>query len=232
MESGTWSARTAPGSRRSTACGDGWAWTVAPAWSARSGRASISRMASGRGRSPADQGSGSVHRVTGLSHCRCQDRWTARTLWAAMSAQEVEASLCQRRISAPPTASTSSAETVRARPPSLRKSPESPPSRLPKVVIRRRLALLLGDLRIAARPLILSSRGKRSLRVVTAVTLAPAREGRATAAAPRPGAGRPRPPGTPAGRRRPGSVARPAAGPGGRPGHPRTAARGRALRSG
>ena len=58
----------------------------------------------------------------GLSHCRCQDRWTARTLWAAMSAQEVEASLCQRRISAPPTASTSSAETVRARPPSLRKS--------------------------------------------------------------------------------------------------------------
>jgi hypothetical protein len=46
---GTCSARTAPGSRRSTDCGDGWAWTGAPGWSARSGRASISRMASGRG---------------------------------------------------------------------------------------------------------------------------------------------------------------------------------------
>src|SRR5512135_1124795 len=58
----------------------------------------------------------------GLSHCRCQDWWTARTLWAAKSAQEVEASRCQRGVSAPPTVSASSAETVRACPPSLRKS--------------------------------------------------------------------------------------------------------------
>src|SRR5512135_1179787 len=58
----------------------------------------------------------------GLSHCRCQDQWTARTLWAAKAAREAEANLCMRRTSASPTASASTAETVRACSPSLRKS--------------------------------------------------------------------------------------------------------------
>src|SRR5512135_3129201 len=51
------------------------------------------------------------------------DQWTARTLWTAKAAREAEASLCKRRSSAPLTASASTAETVRACPPSLRKSP-------------------------------------------------------------------------------------------------------------
>ena len=61
----------------------------------------------------------------GLSHCRCQEQRTARTLWAAKAARDVEANLCKKRTTASPTASASTAETVRACPPSLRKSPRS-----------------------------------------------------------------------------------------------------------
>src|SRR5512135_2047158 len=49
----------------------------------------------------------------GLSHCRCQDQWTARTLWAAKAAREAEANLCMRRTSASPTASASGTFSLR-----------------------------------------------------------------------------------------------------------------------
>jgi hypothetical protein len=50
----------------------------------------------------------------GLSPCRCQDSWTARTLWAAKGGRESEANLCKRKTSAPHVASTFTAEAVRA----------------------------------------------------------------------------------------------------------------------
>src|SRR5512135_2464434 len=59
------------------------------------------------GRSPS-VGDGHAQSPTmGLSHCRCQDQWTARTLWTAKAAREAETNLCKRRSSAPPTASAS-----------------------------------------------------------------------------------------------------------------------------
>src|SRR5512135_2953912 len=59
------------------------------------------------GRSPS-VGDGHAQSPTmGLSHCRCQDQWTARTLWIAKAAREAETNLCKRRSSAPPTASAS-----------------------------------------------------------------------------------------------------------------------------
>ena len=82
-------------------------------------------------------------RVRGLSLRRCQDQWTARTLSTAKAAREAEASLCKRRSSAPPTASVSTAETVRACPPSLRKSPRGPWHRwkgLMRIVLHEKLS--------------------------------------------------------------------------------------------
>src|SRR5512135_1016602 len=58
----------------------------------------------------------------GLSHSRGAIRWTARTLWPAKRGWKAEVFLSSQRVYGPPTALASTAETVRARPPTLRKT--------------------------------------------------------------------------------------------------------------
>src|SRR5512135_3559836 len=61
----------------------------------------------------------------GLSHSRGAIRWTARTLWPAKRGWRAEVFLSSQRVYGPPTVLASTAETVRACPPALRKTRET-----------------------------------------------------------------------------------------------------------